>query len=328
MNVRAAGPALLLILLAHGVGPLVSVADDDDEEKKPQSGLFGSMLNATGSLGKAFGRKTGLNGAQTDSIAKTATAFRKTADDISDSEEYFIGRSVSAQILSRYPADRDEIRNRYVQAVVQAVALASDRPEIAKGYHAQVLESDEINALSAPGGFIFVTTGLLRALQDEDELACVLAHEVAHIAKKHGLKTIKTARLTSAFALLGSEAAKNAGSKEAGQLAEAFGGTVDDVVNAVVVKGYSRDKEFEADAGGALFAQRANYDPRALSRFIARLGASGGQGGVFKTHPSPSKRLKQLASRDLAPSSEYVDEPLRRRRFVVALKGFSKSATP
>ena len=257
-----------------------------------------------------------VSNSQFQSAARVATAIRKSAEDISESEEYYIGRAVAAQILSRYQPLNDPGLNLYAQKIAQAVAMASDRPSVYKGYHVQILKSDEVNAFAAPGGFIFVTTGLLKLVRSEDELACVLAHEVAHVAKKHGLKSIKASRLTSAFAVLGTEAAKNYTSSQVSQLTDVFKGTVDDVVNSLIVNGYSRDKEYEADKFGAEYARNANYDPRALQAFLKRMeeaGAAGSGGGMFKTHPAASKRVAELGS--LTPSSDFRPSAARDRRF-------------
>ena len=253
-------------------------------------------------------------------VAKGVNQIRKGFEEISESEEYYIGRAVAAQVLTKYEALNDPGLNSYAQRVAQAVALASDRPSTFKGYHVQVLNSAEINAFAAPGGFIFVTKGLLKLVKSEDELACVLAHEVAHVAKKHGLKTIQTSRLTSAFTILGSEAAKNYTPQQVSQLTSAFEGAVDDVVNKLVVNGYSRDKEYEADKFGAQYAKAAHYDPGALQTFLARMEkAEGGHaGGMFKTHPAPAKREAELGS--LSPAPGYQRSSERGRRFTQAVQ--------
>ena len=252
-------------------------------------------------------------------VAKGVNQIRKGFEEISESEEYYIGRAVAAQVLTRYQPLNDPGLNAYAQKVAQAVALASDRPATFKGYHVQVLNSGEVNAFAAPGGLIFVTKGLLKLVKSEDELAGVLAHEVAHVAKKHGLKTISASRLTSAFMILGSEAAKNYTPQQVTQLTSAFEGAVDDIVNKLVVNGYSRDKEYEADKFGAQYAKNANYDPGALKSFLARLEkAAGAGGGLFKTHPAPAKREAELGV--LAPASGYKRSSERGRRFSAAVQ--------
>ena len=253
-------------------------------------------------------------------VAKSVNQIRKGFEDISESEEYYIGRAVAAQVMTRYHPLNDPGLNSYAQKVMQAVALASDRPSTFKGYHLQVLDSGEINAFAAPGGFIFVTKGLLKLVKSEDELACVLAHEVAHVARKHGLKTIQNSRLTSAFTILGSEAAKSYTPQQVSQLTSAFEGAVDDVVSKLIVNGYSRDKEYEADKFGAQFAKNAAYDPGALKIFLARMdkAESSNGGGMFKTHPSPAKREAELGS--LSPAAGYKRSSERGRRFTAAVQ--------
>lgn len=309
--------ALLAVLL---LGLAVSSVRAEDDDDKPSFGksLFGSVLKAgAGKLNEKLPGNMQVSDHDIEKTQKTVKAFRKSAAEITDKEEYYIGRSVAANILSKYPAVSDDKLNKYVQGVLQSVAAASDRPETYAGWHAQVVESDDINAMSAPGGFVFVTTGLLSKLSSEDELAAVLGHEVGHVAAKHGLKTIKAARLTKAFELLGAQAAERYSPQDLSKLGEIFGGSVDDIVNTLVVNGYSRDKEYEADKLGASFARRANYDPGALARFIQKLGSAAKGGGLLKTHPSPKSRLKELGP--LEPSDDYKESKARDKRFAAAL---------
>lgn len=277
-------------------------------------GLFKSLKGLKGAADKV--KKT-VESEDFKKAVKTVKAVRRGATDMTEEEEHFLGRAVAARVLSEYPPVADEALNRYVQTVLQAVAGFSDRPETFKGWHAQVVESDEPNALSAPGGFVIVTTGLLDALEDEEELAAVLAHEVAHVSERHGVKTIKAARLASAFELLGTEAAKRLSEKDLGKVADHFKGSVDDVVKALVKSGYSQDKEFDADRKGAEFTARAMYDPQALNRFIERTGK--GKGGFLKTHPGAKKRLAALDEEPVGRPEGYAGAAARKKRFEKAL---------
>lgn len=278
--------------------------------------LTGGRLN----LGPGSSSGTDNNNGGGFDVMKMSNAskqLRKGFEGISESEEYYIGRAVAAQVLGRYKTYDDPKINDYAQTVLQAVASASDRPSIFKGWHVQVLDSDEINAFAAPGGFIFLTKGMVKLAKSEDELACVLAHEVAHVSKKHGLKTIQSARLTSAFALLGGEAAKRYGPEQVSKLTAQFEGAIDDVVNKLVVNGYSRDKEYEADRFGAQYAGAANYDPTALKTFLTRMEATtAAGGGMFKTHPPAGKRIAELGSP--AASGVYKPSTVRDQRFADA----------
>lgn len=279
------------------------------------SDFFGAMKKVKGAVEKV---KEKADTEEIKKAVKTAKAVRKGAAEITEEEEHYIGRAVAARLLADMPPVEDEALNRYVQSVLQSVAGASGRPELFSGWHAQVVESDEVNAVSAPGGYVFLTTGLLASLNDEEELAAVLAHEAAHIAERHGVKTIKASRLSKAFALLGQEAAQRSSNKDLGQLTDLFGGSVDDIVKSLVVSGYSQDKEFEADRLGAGYAQAAMYDPQALNRFIER--SSTGKGGFLKTHPGAKKRLKSLDEEPLGPLPGYSGAGIRKKRFAAAVK--------
>lgn len=301
------------VILAGAVLASFALAGCESLQKLDVGGLTGGKLN----LGSGSGDSSpgGID------LMKASSAVKKLRSgfaDISESEEYYIGRAVAAQILGRYKPLDDARLNRYAQTVAEAVAAASDRPATYKGYHVQVLDADEVNAFAAPGGFLFVTKGLLRLVKSEDELACVLAHEVAHVAKKHGLKTIQTARLTSAFATLGSEAAKRYSPQQVAKLTAAFEGSIDDIVNRLVVNGYSRDKEFEADKFAAVYAKSAGYDPEALGDFLKRMEAAGASGGgMLKTHPAPGKRAAELGS--LSAPEGWSRSDARDARFAKAL---------
>lgn len=266
-----------------------------------------------------------ITSGQAQGITKSASAIRKGAADISESEEYYIGRGVGAQLLSQYKPLRDPELNRYVRTLGTAIALASDRPTTFVGYRFQVLDSDEPNAFAAPGGFIFVTRGLVKLAGSEDELAGALAHEVAHVNLKHGLKTIKTARLTSAFSILATEAAKSYTGDQVSKLTEAFEGSVDDVVKSLVVNGYSRDKEYEADHMAVEFMRRAGYDPRALPRLLAKLGKAPKGIGLMKTHPSPDSRVAKLG--EIITPSSYRRAHARDVRFAAAVRPSSSEQT-
>jgi predicted Zn-dependent protease len=313
---------LLVLLVSLSLIPALPgrgrAQDDDDKPVKKK--IWGSLLKSAAiGVGADLIPGSPVTGEQVEGAVKTAKAFRSSAAQITDKEEYYIGRSVAAKILSKYPPSGNESLNRYVQSVLQSVAASSSRPSTYRGYHAQVLESDEINAMAAPGGFVFVTTGLLKSVKSEDQLACVLAHEVAHVAQKHGLKTIKASRLTKAFQVLGTEAVRNFAPADVSQLVDLFGGSIDDIVGTLVTSGYSREKEYEADAVGAKFAASANYDPGAMTKFLGNIAASSKGGGMLKTHPAAKTRIKKLEELALKPSGDYEDAPERQKRFAAAV---------
>src|SRR5512133_2678817 len=185
-----------------------------------------TMESAT-TIATVIGQGTGvITGSQAESIRKTATAVARSAEEFTPEQEYYIGRSVGAVVLSKYqPYDASQI-NQYVNVIGQTLAQASDLPVIFGGYHFLVLNSDEINAFATPSGLVFVTRGLLRCCRDEDALAAVLAHEIGHIESRHGMEAIQKTRITEALTTLATEGAKTLGSREIAQLTETFGGAI------------------------------------------------------------------------------------------------------
>ncbi|MCX6565848.1 MAG: M48 family metalloprotease [Candidatus Aminicenantes bacterium] len=257
-----------------------------------------------------------------DKVVKAYGKLRSAFGDFTEEEEYYIGRSVAALILGRYPALDNAALNQYVAKVGNAVALFSDRPEIYAGWHFQVLNTDEVNALAAPGGMIFITKGLLKRCPDEESLALILAHEVGHVAAKHGLQSIRKANLTGAFTSIGIEAIKTYGPAQLSQITAAFEGVLSDVVGTLIERGYDRKFEYEADESAVLTGCRTGYDPAGITRFLATMvgdktTASGK--GWFKTHPSPEQRIDRVDSEIIRLRPVPSIAAIRTQRFKAAV---------
>ena len=110
-----------------------------------------------------------------------ANGISASTVNLTQEQEYYLGRAVAARIMSIYPVSDDKKLTAYLNLVGQAVLAFSDSPESFRGYHFVVLKSSEFNALSAPSGFVFVSSGMIEKMPDEDALASVLAHEIAHV---------------------------------------------------------------------------------------------------------------------------------------------------
>jgi beta-barrel assembly-enhancing protease len=245
--------------------------------------------------------------------AKTGAKAVQASRPISEAEEYYVGRAVAARILSTYPLYENPEVTQYVNKVGQTVARKSSRPQTFKGYHFGVLDTQEPNAFACPGGIILVTRGLLQNCGSEDELAAVLAHEVAHIAHKDGINSISQARWTEVATTLGTEAARQyAGS--AGQIVTLFEGSIDDVFKTIVVNGYSRSAEENADREAVNLLSRAGYNPGALAAVLTKMGGREGAGGIYRTHPPTGERLAKV--QDMAPlAAAEGQETARAQRF-------------
>ncbi len=228
--------------------------------------------------------------------------IRGASTDIDEPEEIELGRAVASALGSRYTLLRDEPLTRYVALVGNSVALQSDRPDLR--YYFGVLDTDEVNAFAAPGGYVFITRGTLRLMRDEATLAAVLGHEVGHIALKHHLETIKDQKKTA----VGSSVGKNLIRLGSGFIPGVGGTVASTVINSpvldlamdgavnLVLKGWSRGEEEQADGVGFKYATRAGYDPAGLRNFLKAVQDSGSQpstSAFFSTHPATAERLKE-----------------------------------
>ena len=204
----------------------------------------------------------------------------------SPAEEQAIGRQAAGNLLGAAPLINDPKLQHYVNLVGRWISLQSDRPDLA--WHFGVIESPDINAFAAPGGYVFVTRGLYQQLHNESELAGVLAHEMAHVVEKHHLKILGQSRLLDQGGdlLSGQVGENNPISKMIGTGAELFSRSLD------------QKAEYEADSMAMVLTARAGYDPFGLPTVLQDLGHySKGDSDVsllFKTHPHPDERLAHL----------------------------------
>ncbi|HEY2806961.1 MAG TPA: M48 family metalloprotease, partial [Gemmatimonadales bacterium] len=183
-----------------------------------------------------------------------------------------------------------------------AVAGVDPREDVV--YRFAVLETPDVNAFAAPGGYIFVTRGALDLMESESELAGVLGHEVGHVNRRHVVEQIR----------------KSDTMRAVHDQANLNGSVLDKVVGngaSVLFTGLSRSDELEADSLGFEYAAAAGYDPNGLATFIGRLGSHAGQGpvaDVMATHPRPADRLAQLqriAERDKYPAGAILADRFR-----------------
>jgi predicted Zn-dependent protease len=204
-----------------------------------------------------------------------------------------LAQSIALAISNRYPMCRDQKLNDYVTLVGLSVAAASPKPDL--DYAFGILETNEIGAYSAPFGYVFITRGALNLMQDESELAGVLAHEIGHVVKNHGIEAVKSAKL---------KAVTDAGMSKFGGKFAAFSGYADAGTDFLLVKGYSQQQEREADTEAINYLVLANYDPRGFVRFLDRMDRfthdPSGFRAAMSTHPGTRERIsncsRQIAS--------------------------------
>ena len=249
----------------------------------------------------AFGIGNVLNAAK--DVKDVAEAFT-----MNDAKEMEIGASVHPFLLSEMGG---ELNNRtvtnYVNKIGQKLAVRSQRKNI--NYHFTVVDDAMVNAFALPGGYVYVTRGMLATVKDEAELAAVLGHEIGHVEKKHGVDKMKNLVLAEK----GTKLAVSAAGKAGGAIGEQLAGEIANVFAKLALSGYGRAQELEADRVGVALANSVGYDPDgAVRMFQALLKMSGGQkGGPFASHPDTEKRIEQAKQEitGLSPKGKATNKP-------------------
>jgi len=181
-------------------------------------------------------------------------------------EEVRFGREVAARIIGRFGLYDKPILTKYVNLVGTVLAMSTNRPELE--FHFGVLNTDEINAYAAPGGYIFVTRGALLKMQDEAELAGVLSHEISHVVEKHVVRelNIHGSEDSSAYSAASSLARVIGGSTDAARAA--FTQAVDQAMDILFKNGYKREDENQADRDSVMFCALSGYEPSGLVHYF------------------------------------------------------------
>ena len=224
-------------------------------------------------------------------VKKGVDVARAANREFTEGEEADIGRVVSARVLATYPLAKDDKLQQYVTLVGNTVAAYSTRPTLE--WHFAVIDTPIVNAFSAPGGFIFITTAALKQMHSEAELAGVLGHEIAHVTQKHILKEIKRANLMSASMSLAQES-----SAGAQWLNDDYASKIGKIAfDKLFTSGLSRSDEAEADRIGFELADAAGYRAAEMLTFLTSLEKLEGTSSLKQltaTHPSPQDRIKTL----------------------------------
>ncbi|RME31973.1 MAG: peptidase M48 [Candidatus Zixiibacteriota bacterium] len=218
------------------------------------------------------------------SCATTGPGGRHSLIIIPTSQEVAIGSGMAEQLAESEKFLDDSLWQQYINEVGQRIVKVCDRRDIT--YHFAVIESDQVNAFAAPGGWIYIYTGLLSRMDNEAEMAAVLSHEVSHVVARHGVKRLQKAL---GFALAYQLVFGDNPSK-ATQAAVGTG-------MGLLFAGYSRDAEREADRFGFEYMTRVGYDPHGAVTMFEKLAAIGGAGSanVFeklsRSHPETQERI-------------------------------------
>lgn len=210
---------------------------------------------------------------------------------IGDKEEIAIGSQIHPSLLARMGGELPDSKlQNYVNQIGQRLVKASSRSHIP--YHFTVVNTPQVNAFAIPGGYVYITKGILQMMRDEAELASVVGHEIGHVVARHGVKRIRTV-------VVAQKAVKQV--NRLGQVA------VTELTNLFAnlwITGYGRENELEADRLGLHMANNSSYDPngaiRLFKHFLAMEGKGHGSllGPMFSSHPPTKKRI-DLAEKEI-----------------------------
>ena len=229
---------------------------------------------------------------------------------LSTEEELELGQKMSQQIEAEQPVLNDATVQQYVDRIGQRLSAVVP-PSIDRGINYQfkvIDEPDVVNAFALPGGYLYVYTGLMKLVENEAELAGVMAHEIAHVAAEHhGEQLTKQYGASFLASLVLGE--------DPGMVAQG----VAQITNYLVQAGFSREAEREADAIGAEMLMRAGYDPRAMVSFMQKMAAQAGSGGrimaFISTHPLTDERIQNLQTQVNAYGPAVQDNPVFAERY-------------
>ena len=233
-----------------------------------------------------------------------------------EKDEIELGGNLISGLLGAAPLVKNRKMQRYVNDVGHWVAQQSERPDLP--WHFGVIKSKGINAFAAPGGYIVVTLGLYSLLENEAQLAAVLAHEIAHVVRKHHLKALQKSMRQEFITNLTVQASAD-DDKDRENLRKLINAGVQ-----IYATGLDRKYEFEADLRGVVLAARSGYDPYALLDVLTTIDSinpDSSELAVFmKTHPSTASRLESLARKMDGRLDAYAKGATNKKRFLVSTR--------
>ncbi|SEO80563.1 M48 family metalloprotease [Nitrosovibrio sp. Nv6] len=233
---------------------------------------------------------------------------------MSEADEMRKGRDAAAEVSKAYGVYDFPTLQNYVNEVGQKLAKESHRPEL--NYHFTVVDSPQVNAFALPGGYIYVTRGILAYLNSEAELAAVLGHEIGHVTARHSVQQYSAATAANVAATIGGLVAGIFMPQMGGQVAQGVQSLLG-ITGSALLSGYGRSHELEADRLGAEYLARSGYDPQAMIKVIGVLKnqelfdieVAKQEGreprryhGIFATHPDNDTRLQEV----VGEAKQYV----------------------
>jgi predicted Zn-dependent protease len=245
---------------------------------------------------------------------------------LSEDQEIALGRQEHPKILKQFGRYPDEKLQAYVQKVGERLAAKSHRPNLI--FRFTVLDSPDVNAFALPGGYVYITRGLMAYLESEAELAAVLGHEIGHVTARHSVRQISAAQAAGLGLNIGAALVPELRNKAAQDLMN--------VLSTAMLRGYGREHELQADHLGAEYLARVGYDPHAMIEVIGVLKDQEEfevqrakeehrephiYHGVFATHPDNDTRLKDVVAAADKLKNKAVTRPPHHTEYLEALRG-------
>ncbi len=310
-----------LSLFLTAITMMVLGASCGNLPKDLTKGLPGGLGDLIPSVGSSSSRSS------VDSLVSGAKALQEGTKDIPEDEEIALGEQLMPVILGAAPLYDNERIQRYVNQVGRWIASKSERPNLP--WRFAVLDSKVVNAGAAPGGQIYITTGLLFRMRSEAELAGALAHEIAHVVQRHQITAYQSKLRWGALSA-------GAGALADTKIKTGVGRQVAKIglneAKSMIVLSLGRDEELQADRMGMVLAARAGYDPFGLPATIQILqDMSAEQSGlslVYSTHPSPTDRLAALDIAIAKSMEQYANQATAQDRFNANILGTTTSSAP
>ena len=215
---------------------------------------------------------------------------------MSETQEINLGMRAHQQIMRQYQSYNDPDLQEYVEGMVEELAQKSHRKNLV--FHITILNDPQVNAFALPGGYLYITRGIMVYMNSEAELAGVLGHEIGHVTARHGVQQQSAGTIAD---ILGAGISILTGNKQAAQVAN--------IGSAALIRGYGRKHELEADRLGAEYLARTGYDPEEMINVVGILASQEdfdkqlakeegreprAYHGTFSTHPSNDKRLQEV----------------------------------
>lgn len=257
------------------------------------------------------------------SCARNPVTGKNEISLVSESQEIQMGKEASQQTIQQIGLVENPPLQEYVSAIGKKMAAASERPNLPWEFH--VVNDASVNAFALPGGFIFVTRGLLTYINDEAELATVVGHEIGHVTNRHSVQQISKAQVAQLGLGLGSVLSSDVAQ---------YAGLASQGLQVLFLK-YSRDAENQADVAGFRYALGQNYDVREMASVfhtLDRVGEGAGGGGKLpdwlSTHPAPADRVAATKARLDTLHKDLSNTVINRDQYLQHVQGLTFGDDP